>query len=148
MLKKLCSLLKPGGFLVAEEPDFTCAKLLNRGGDPSQQRVNDAICRMFEQMQLDPAYGLSLPAKVAAEGLQVVRVVADLHLNRGGDAMGRMMGESTRALGDKYLATGNAGPADIEKYIENSNKDGFWAVYHSTVSVVAVRTDEGAAHDS
>src|SRR5688572_17386341 len=40
MLKKLCSLLKPGGFLVAEEPDFTSAKLLNRDGDPSQLRVN------------------------------------------------------------------------------------------------------------
>src|SRR5688572_27742181 len=35
MLAKLCSLLKPGGFLVVEEPDFTSAKLLNRDGDPS-----------------------------------------------------------------------------------------------------------------
>jgi 2-polyprenyl-3-methyl-5-hydroxy-6-metoxy-1,4-benzoquinol methylase len=47
MLKKLCSLIRSGGFLVLEEPDFTSAMLLNKGGDPSQQRVNNAICRMF-----------------------------------------------------------------------------------------------------
>jgi hypothetical protein len=139
MLKKLCSLLKPGGFLVVEEPDFTSAKLLNKGGDPSQQRVNDAICRMFEQMQLDPAYGLSLPGKIAAEGLQVLRVDSRIHLNRGGDTMARMMGESTKALREKYVATGQADPADIEKYIENTNNDQFWAVYYSTVSVIAAK---------
>lgn len=142
MLKKLCSLLKPGGFLVVEEPDFTSAKLLNRGGDASQQRVNDAICRMFEQMQLDPAYGLSLPGKIAAEGLQILRVDLQTHLNRGGDTMARMMGESTRALADKYVATGEATPADIEKYIDNASNPQFWAVYYSTVSVVAVRAGE------
>ena len=145
MLKKLCSLLKPGGFLVVEEPDFTSAKLLNRDGDPSQQRVNDAICRMFEQMDLEPAYGLSLPGKLAAEGLQVLRVDARVHLNRGGDTIARMMAESTRALRDKYLATGAARPADIEQYIKNANDNGFWAVYYSTVSVVTVKTREGSA---
>jgi ubiquinone/menaquinone biosynthesis C-methylase UbiE len=142
MLKKLCSLLKPRGFLVVEEPDFTSAKLLNRGADTSQQRVNDAICRMFDQMELDPGYGLSLPGKLAAAGLKILRVDAHMHLNRGGDAMARMMGESTRALSEKYLATGEAGPTDIKKYIRNANDQGFWAVYYSTVSVVAVQTGE------
>ena len=108
MLEKLCALIKPGGFLVVEEPDFTSAKLLNKGSDLSQQRVNNAICRMFEQMQLDPAYGLSLPGKIATAGLQVLRVDSRIHLNRGGDTMARMMGESTRALRDKYVATGEA----------------------------------------
>jgi precorrin-6B methylase 2 len=145
LLKKLGSLLKPGGFLVVEEPDFTSAKLLNRGGDPSQQRVNDAICRMFEEMQLDPAYGLTLPDKIATEGLQVLRVDACVHLNRGGDTLARMMGESTRALREKYLATGEAGPEDIDKYIENANNPSFWAVYYSTVSVIAAKSNESSA---
>jgi hypothetical protein len=129
MLEKLCALIRPGGFLVVEEPDFTSAKLLNRDADLSQQRVNNAICRMFEQMQLDPAYGLTLPGKVATAGLQVLKVDARIHLNGGGDAMARMMGESTRALRDKYVATGEADAKDIDKYIENANNDGFWAVY-------------------
>ena len=59
--------------------------------------------------------------------------------------MGRMMGESTRALRDKYPATGETGPADIEKYIENANNNAFWAVYDSTVSVIAARNTESSA---
>jgi SAM-dependent methyltransferase len=137
MLKKLCALARPGGFLVLEEPDFTSAKLLNHARDPSQQRVNNAICRMFEQMQLDPAFGLGLPRKIAAEGLRILRVESRIHLNRGGGTMARMMGESTRALRDKYIATGEADSADIEKYIHNANDEKFWAVYYSTVSVLA-----------
>jgi SAM-dependent methyltransferase len=137
MLEKLRGLIKPGGFLVVEEPDFTSAKLLNKDLDGSQQRVNNAICRMFEQMQLDPAYGLSLPARIAAAGLQVLTVDSRIHLNRGGDTMARMMGESTRALREKYIATGEADATDIEKYIENANNARFWAVYYSTVSVIA-----------
>ena len=137
MLKKLCALVRPGGFLVIEEPDFTSAKLLNRAGDASQQRVNNAICRMFEEMQLDPAFGLSLPRKIAEEGMRALRVGSRLHLNRGGNTLARMMGESTRALREKYVGTGEADCADVEKYIANANDDRFWAVYYSTVSVVA-----------
>ena len=97
---------------------------------------------MFEQMQLDPAYGLALPGKIAAEGFRVLRADSRLHLNRGGDAMAKMMGESTRALRDKYVATGEASVTDIEKYIENANRIGFWAVYYTTVSVTAMKANE------
>jgi SAM-dependent methyltransferase len=140
MLKKLCALVKLGGFLVLEEPDFTSAKLLNQAGDPSQKRVNTAICRMFEQMQLDSAFGLGLPRKIAGEGLRILRVDSRMHLNCGGDTMARMMGESTRTLRDKYIATGEADCADIEKYIESANDDRFWTIYYSTVSVVAQKS--------
>ena len=139
LLQRLCALVRPGGFLVIEEPDFTSAKLLNRAGDPAQQRVNNAICRMFEQMQLDPAFGLSLPPKIAGAGMRIQRVDARVHLQRGGDTLARMMGESTRALRDKYIATGEADGTDIEKYIDNASDDRFWAVYYATVSVVAAK---------
>ena len=50
----------------------------------------------------------------------IVRVDSYIHLNRGGDTMARMMGASTKALGEKYVATGEADPSDIERYIENA----------------------------
>jgi SAM-dependent methyltransferase len=137
ILEKLASVLRPGGFLVAEEPDFTSAKLLGRDGDVSQQRVNNAICRMFEEMLLDPAYGLSLPEKIAAAGLQVLEVDSRIHLACGGSPLARMMGESTRALADKYVATGEASLSDIERYIANAGNPCFWSVYYATVSVIA-----------
>jgi 2-polyprenyl-3-methyl-5-hydroxy-6-metoxy-1,4-benzoquinol methylase len=139
MLEKLNRLLRPGAFLVVEEPDFTSAQLLNRESDVSHLRVNKAICRMFEEMELDPAYGLSLPAKITAAGLTVVSVDARLHLNRGQDTMAHMMGHSTQALRDKYLATNEANAADIERYIESTNDPTFWSIYYSTVSVLATK---------
>jgi SAM-dependent methyltransferase len=139
MLDKLASVLKPGGFLVVEEPDFTSAKLLNTHGG-SQQRVNSAICRMFEEMELEPAYGLSLPEKVSARGLRILQVDSRLHLARGGDPIARMMGESTRALGARYVETGEAGPEDIEAYIANANDERCWGVWYSTVSVIAAKS--------
>jgi SAM-dependent methyltransferase len=142
MLTKLASSLKPGGFLVVEEPDFSSAKLLNSEGDASQQRVNNAICRMFEELQLNPAYGLSLPAKIACQGFQLVEVDSRMHLARGGSAMARMMAASTRALAGKYVATGETRDGDIEAYIRNAENPRLWAVYYSTVSVVARKASE------
>jgi SAM-dependent methyltransferase len=137
MLQRLGNLLRPGGFLVAEEPDFTSAKVLNTNGDISQQRVNNAICRMFQEVLLDPAYGLSLPQKTAATGLHVLEIDSRLHLACGGSPLARMVGESTSALADKYVATGEASPSDIERYIANAGNRRFWAVYYATVSVIA-----------
>lgn len=95
---------------------------------------------MFEQRQLEPTFGLGLPRKIAAERLRILRVDSRIHLHRGGDTMARMMGESTRTLRDKYIGTGEADGADIDKYIENTNDDRFWTIYYSTVSVVAQKT--------
>ena len=53
--------------------------------------------------------------------------------------MAQMMAVSTMALADKYIATGEATQADIERRIENANDNQFWTVYYSTVSVVATR---------
>jgi hypothetical protein len=57
--------------------------------------------------------------------------------------MARMMGESTRALRDKYIATGMASGTNIENYIENANNARFWAVYYSTVTVIAKKSGNG-----
>ena len=92
---------------------------------------------MFEGMLLDPAYGLSLPARIAAAGLLVLEVDARLHLACGGSALARMMGESTRALADKYIATGETSAHDIERFIANAGSQQYSAIYYATVSVVA-----------
>ena len=137
MLHKLSGTLKPGGCLVVEEPDFTSARLLNSHEDDSGQRVNNAICRLFEEMELNPGYGLILPARVVAAGLEIVSVDSRIHLDRGGSRMARMMAASLRALADRYIATGAADPTDVEQYRENTEDESRWAVYYSTVSVVA-----------
>ncbi len=139
ILRRIGELLKPGGWLVVEEPDFTSARLLNPNVDDAHRRVHAAICRMFEQKGLDPGYGLSLPGKIAAQGFSIVDVDSRIHLAQGDTCIARMMGASTQALADKYIATGEATAADIDAYIRNTKNEQFWSVYYATVSVIATK---------
>ena len=139
VLSKVCGLLKPSGFLVVEEPDFTSARLLGVSHDPAQKRVNNAICRLFESMQLDPAYGLSLPEKIASEGLKILSVDSQIHLANGGSPVARMMEVSTRALAEKYIDTGEADQEDIDQYALNASNEQLWSIYYTTVSVIAMK---------
>lgn len=54
ILHKMFSLLKPGGWAVFEEPDFTSARLLDHGLESPQARVNGAICQMFVNAGFTP----------------------------------------------------------------------------------------------
>jgi hypothetical protein len=140
MLRKLGEFLKAGGVLIVEEPDFTSARLLNKNCDPAQQCVNNAMCRMFEELLLDPAYGLSLPRKIAEAGLHIVHAECRVHLARGGSPVARMMAASTTSLANTYVATGEAIRSDIERYVRNAADKKWWSIYYSTVSVVATKS--------
>lgn len=70
IVKKIQAVVRPGGFVVFEEPDFTSTLWLNPCGDAADQRVNEAICRMFTNASLDPAYGLRLPAEDGRVGFR------------------------------------------------------------------------------
>jgi len=49
--------LKPGGYAIIEEPDFNLAMDITGFGESAQNKVNQAICALYEQMGLNPAYG-------------------------------------------------------------------------------------------
>src|SRR5512134_3427104 len=102
MMKKIRAIVKPGGYVVLEEPDFTSANLLNRAGDAAHQRVNEAICRMFMNAELDPGYGISLPRKAAEAGFDIARVQATLHLCPGDAPIATVMAESALVLHKEY----------------------------------------------
>jgi SAM-dependent methyltransferase len=139
VLSQLGQHLKPGGSLVVEEPDFTSAMQPNANAPEALRRVNRAICRMFEQMHLDPGYGLTLPEKVATAGLRILSVVSCLHLAPGGSPVARLMAASTRALEDKSVETGEATRADIEQYVRGADDKRAWMTYYATISVIATK---------
>jgi SAM-dependent methyltransferase len=137
MLKKIRGIVKPGGYVVLEEPDFTSARLLNRTDDEAHQRVNEAICRMFTNAGLDPGFGLALPRKVAEAGFDIVRAQATLHLCPGDAPIAQVMAESALVLRKEYADTGVATDRDIEHYVAHARDPQYWSVYYATVSVMA-----------
>jgi SAM-dependent methyltransferase len=138
-LRKIHGLLKPDGYAVLEEPDFTSAKLLNDGSDPSHHRVNSAICKMFLDYGLDPGYGLRLPQNLRMAGFQIFETNSTIHLCEGKSPIANLMAESALALSQEYQKTGEATADDIHQYVANAHNPDFWSVYYSTTSIIAQR---------
>lgn len=138
VIKKLTELLKPGGVLILEEPDFSAARVLDDSlpDEQAHQRVNEAINKMFIDLGLDPSFGLKLPLTLQRNGVMVESVIGDQHLCCGNSKIAKMMGCSAAILRDKYIRTQKASEQDVQIYIENSVNEDFWVVYYSTISVI------------
>lgn len=141
LIPKIKTILKPGGCVVLEEPDFTSALFFNDPADLPQRHVNTAISGMFVDLGLNPAYGLSLPQNLVQNGFEIVDVQSKLHLAPGGSPVAKVMRKSAEALAEKYIATGKANAFDIKQYIANTEDEQYWSVYYSTISAIAKRPE-------
>lgn len=138
-LSRMLDLLKPGGWIVIEEPDFSAAKAIvgaKRACD-SMDRVNRAILQMFASRNMDYALGIKLPALFQKLGLQQLSVDNDVPLSNGGSGIATVMKISTLQLAEKYIATGEVTQADIEQYCLFSEDPNAWAIYYATIGATA-----------
>lgn len=138
VIEKLIKLLKPGGLLILEEPDFTSARVINDDlpNEQSQQRVNEAINKMFLDVGLEPSFGLKLPLFLQKNELKIEKLIDEQHLCCGNSKIARMMGCSAATLKENYIKTQKASEQDVQIYINNSVDENFWSVYYSTISIV------------
>jgi ubiquinone/menaquinone biosynthesis C-methylase UbiE len=136
-LTKMLDSLKPGGWLVLEEPDFSASRGIT--GDEQEleslRKVNQAIKQMYATRGLDYELGLKLPALMQRRGLQHLTVENDAPLCAGGSGIATVMKLSTEQLWEKYLATGVVGPSELERYCRFADDPNSWAVYYATIAV-------------
>lgn len=140
-IERMLASIKPGGWVVLEEPDFLAARFAGGAAEfaGAFQRVNAAIEAMFRSRSMDPALGASLPAALGRLGLTSIHVESEAHLAPGGSPMALMMKASTVQLRAKYVATGLANDADIEGYLRFAEDANSWGIYYATVRVLARR---------
>jgi SAM-dependent methyltransferase len=136
-LTRMLQLLKPNGWLVLEEPDFSAARAIAGKEIESVNRVNQSIGQMFENRGLDYAFGVKLPAILQEFDLQPLSVENDAHLANGGSGVANMMKMSALQLAEKYIFTGKSSHEDIEKYCLFAEDQSAWAIYYATVGVIA-----------
>ena len=136
-LTKMVDSLKPGGWLVLEEPDFSASRGIT--GDEQElaslRKVNQAIEQMYATLRMDYQLGLKLPALMQQRGLQHLTVENDAPLCAGGAGMATVMKMSTEQLREKYLATGVVGQSDLERYCRFADDPNSWAIYYATIAV-------------
>jgi ubiquinone/menaquinone biosynthesis C-methylase UbiE len=138
-LTRMLKLLKSGGWIVLEEPDFSAARAVvgEKAACQSIDRVNQSIWQMFENRGMDYALGIKLPAILQEFGLQQLSVENDAPLSNGGSGVAIVMKMSALHLAEKYIATGRATQEDIEKYCLFADDESAWAIYYATVGVIA-----------
>jgi SAM-dependent methyltransferase len=140
-LERMASSLRPGGWILVEEPDFLVASFA--GGPPELEapveRVNASIRAMFVSRKMDPRLSVRLPGLLAALDLHVTVVESEGHLVAGGSDLAMMMGASAAQLKDKYVSTGLASAADVDAYLRCAQDPTAWARYFATVRVLARR---------
>ena len=136
-LTKMYDSLKPGGWLVLEEPDFSASRGIT--GDEQElaslRKVNQAIEQMYATLGMDYALGLKLPALMQRRGLQYLTVENDAPLCAGGSGLAMVMKMSAEQLQEKYLATGVVGQSDLERYCRFADDPNTWAIYYATIAV-------------
>ena len=150
LLGKLLETLKPGGWLVLEEPDFSAARPVHgpKNSCRSVKKVNRAIYQMYRRLGMDHAAGLKLPAALRALGVENLRVDNDAPLARGGSGVALMMRMSAEQLRDKYIATNEVIAEDVDAYCEFAENPDTWAIYYSTVAVTAQSSNKAAPADA
>jgi SAM-dependent methyltransferase len=138
-LAAMIASLKPGGWIVLEEPDFSSSRAL--AGPPDLRRAFDNVHRaieaMFCQRNMDHAFGARLPALLQGDKLESIAIENDAPIVAGGSPQARMMAMSTFQLAEKYVATGLASRQDIELYGRFAADPTCWATYHATIRGVA-----------
>ena len=140
IFSKISELLKPGGTLVIEEPDFTVARWIDVRYKKEGNRVNQAICRMFQAKGLNPAYGMQVGLDMASFGLNIDIIDSEMHLEFGGSRVAKVMSASTEALKEKYIETGECSEDDIGTYIKGAKDLRSFAIYYATTSIVGTKT--------
>ena len=136
-LAKIFNWLKPNGWLVLEEPDFSAARFISgtQSEHQSVKRVNQAICQMFTNQGKDYALGVKLPFLLQQLGLQQLQVKNDVPISPGGSDIATMMKLSALGLAEKYTATGMARNEDIQNYCQFAENPTSWGIYLATVGV-------------
>ena len=136
-LWKMFDSLKPGGWLVLEEPDFSASRGIT--GDEQELvslcKINQAIEQMYATRGMDYALGLKLPVLMQRRGLRHLTVENDAPLCAGGYWMATVMKMSAKQLGEKYLATGVVGQSDLGRYCRFADDPSSWASYYATIAV-------------
>jgi len=139
LLTKIQELLKPGGWLVIAESDFSAARFI--AGTQAQReavtRVNNAIRQMFTNQGKDYALGIKLPSLLQQQGFQNLQINNHVPIVKGNSDIATMMKLSASQLAARYIETGKATEADIETYCQCTEDDTAWAIYLANVSAIA-----------
>jgi SAM-dependent methyltransferase len=121
-LRRLVEALRPGGWLVVEEPDYgePAARAVERYVCPpdalaAATKMNDAIIRAGRRAGGDPEFGSKLPARLIELRLEEVDAEFCSRFVRGGSDRAAWALGSVEFLGPRFVEAGELAESDLEQ---------------------------------
>ena len=135
VLVALLRVLRPGGWLVVEEPDFSAARALTGSFDQRQGFVNVNRGReaLFRADRTDFGFGARLPGLMQGRGLQALAIENDAPIVRGGSPHAALLAADVAGRADAYRGTGLVSPQDLDDYLSFAADPACWAIPHAVI---------------
>lgn len=128
--------LKPGGWLLVEEPDFATA--LSTGEDSADnqaiERVFEATRHLYVSMGVDPFLGRKLPSIFQRLNLEEIDAKAETALLRGGSTRAKIWRMAVEHLREKLIDTKIPLENDLDQFTHLVNAPTTWALDYASVA--------------
>ena len=127
-LANIVRALKPGGWLLVEEPDFSTTQPSEGTGTGADAlaRVFQATRALYGSIGIDTILGRRLPPLLTDLGLAGVDTEGELAVTRGGTRRAKIWRLAVQHLGERLLATGQATATDISQFLQRMNHPNTW----------------------
>ncbi len=144
-LRNVLRALKPGGWLLLEEPDFSPARAVSDDSEDAAviTKMYEATRQMYLKTGGDPFLGRRLVGWLQGHGLHVEGAEASVSLWRGGSHRARLRRQGVEHLWSRLLDTGAVTEADLQRFLALALDPGVWAFDYTTVAVWARKTGTG-----
>jgi SAM-dependent methyltransferase len=134
-LAALLRLLRPGGWLVLEEPDFSAARAFTGSFDQRHAftSVNRAREALFRAARMDFGFGTRLPGLFQARGLEALQMENDAPLVCGGTPHAALVAAEVVNRAEEYRGTGLVSAQELDHYLSFAADPACWAIPHATL---------------
>lgn len=135
VLAALLRALRPDGWLLLEEPDFSAARAFTGSFDQRHgfTNVNRAREALFRADRTDFGFGARLPGLLQARGLEGLEIENDAPLVRGGGPHAALVVGEVVSRAQAYRGTGLVSAEDLDHYLSFAADPACWAIPHATI---------------
>lgn len=135
VLRRLAGALRPGGWLVLEDFDWSSLVAAPRctGGD-TLARAFEALHLVFGAAEASTDYGRRLPLDFRAAGLVEVGAEGRVHVGLGGTPAASWWQLTLAKLGPPMVATGLVTDADVDDLLRSCDDPGYCVLFPTLVS--------------
>ena len=136
-LRHLLAALKPGGWIIFEEVDFSAARLPPEVDGSTREAffaVNEAIRLLYAKDLLDFAMGQRLSTLFSEAGLRSLGQIVEDAIGAGGSPIAEIMRRSVQKLYQEYLETGVVTVEQLHVYEAMCARDTAEVLHHRTIA--------------